>query len=150
MKKKVSLFSCLLLALSMLLVFCGCSSYGGIKSAFEKEGYEEAELSQEIKAFYENSEEYQKISAVVKIHVMQKKPTGEGLLGDLANKLTISVIAEFNSTEDMEEALKAHVTAEDAKNVYEELQKLDVVSGNCFLLYSTPGSNGAKIFKDTK
>lgn len=134
----------------MLLVFCGCSSFGGIRSAFEKAGYEETEMSEEIKALYENSEEYKKISEAVKIHVMQKKPTGEGSIGDLFNQLTVAVIAEFNSTEEMEQALKDHVTDQDAKNIYDELQKLDVVSGNCFLLFYTPTSDGLKIFKNTK
>ena len=150
MKKKVSLITCLMLAAVMLLVFCGCSSFGGIKSAYEKEGYEEAEVSQEIKALYENSEEYKKISEVVKIHVMQKKSTGESVLGDLANKLTVAVIAEFNSNEEMEQALKDHVTDADAKNVYDELQKLETVSGNCLLLFYTPATKGLEIFKNTK
>lgn len=144
MKKKSLLFSCLLLAVGMLLVFCGCSNYGNVKSAFEKNGYEEVQASDEVKALYENSEDYKKISEVVKLHIMQKK--GEGLL----SQLNVAIIAEFNTNKDMEEALKAHVTQQDAENIYEELQKLDTVSGNCFLLFYTPLTDGGKIFKETK
>ena len=148
MKKKGLLFSCIVLAVSMLLVFCGCSSYGGVKSAFEKEGYKETEVSETVKKLYENLEEYKQISKVVKLHILQKESTGEGL--DSFNMFNVAVIAEFNSTEEMEEALKSHVTAEDAKSIYDELQKLDVVSGNCFLLYAAPGTKCAEIFKGTK
>ena len=148
MKKKGLFFTCLLLAVTMLLVFCGCSSYGGVKSAFEKEGYKEVTASETVKKLYEDSDEYKQISRAVKLHILQKESTGEGL--DFLNALDVAVIAEFNSTEEMEDALKSHVTAEDAKNVYDELQKLDVVSGNCFLLYATPGTKCAEIFKGTK
>ena len=41
--------------------------------------------------------------------------------------------------------MKKHVTAEDAKNVYDELQKLDYVNGNCVLV-----SGDRDIFKGTK
>ncbi len=149
MKKNCMLFSCLLLAVSMLLVFCGCSAFGGIKSAFEKAGYEEVGLSDEVRSFYENTEEYKKISDVIKIHIMQKKSTGDAL-GDILDKLTVAVIAEFNSNEEMEQALKDHVTDNDAKNIYDALQKLDNVSGNCLLLFYTPLTDGATIFKSTK
>lgn len=144
MKKRGFLLVCVLLAAGMLLVFCGCSSYRGVRAAFEKEGYEEADLSDDVKDLFEDGEEYKKISGIVTLHVLQKK--GSGLLDAFA----VVVIAEFNSTEEMEDALKDKVSDQDAKNVYDELQKLDVVSGNCFLLFYTPATKGLEIFKKTK
>lgn len=148
MKKKSLPLLCIALAVMLVAMLCGCSAYGGIHSAYEKAGYEEVELSDEIKSLLENSKDYQNISEVIKLHVLQKKSASEGL-GNLFDDFDVVVIAEFNSNETMEEALKSHITAQDAENIYEELQKLDYVSGNCFLLLATTQA-GETVFKDTK
>lgn len=148
MKKRNIFISCLLLVGVMLFALCGCSAYGGIKSAFEKEGYSETETSEELEQRYKDDETYRKIADVVTLHVMQKQSDGEGL-GSLFDRANFAVIAEFHSNEDMENALKDLVSAEDAKNIYDELQKLPVVNGNCFLLFAT-SMDAQTIFKNAK
>ena len=59
------------------------------------------------------------------------------------------MIAEFNSTEEMNELMKKHVTQEDAENIAEAIQQLDNVSGNCVLLFYS-SKKGYEIFKGTK
>ena len=139
MKRFISVLACVMLAVVTAVSLCACSTFGSVKKAYEKEGYEEVEVSDEAKKQYENSEDYKKIKDVVTIHIFKK-----GLL-------EWAIIAEFKSTKEMEEALKEHVTAEDAKNIYDELQKQPYISGNCMLLnylLITPGAY--EIFKSTK
>ena len=134
MKKKIlTVVSALVLVVVMLASLCACgSSWNGIKKASEKEGYEETEASSVesslVKTFLgEDAEE------AVTIHVMKKG-------------LSVAVIIEFKSTKKMEEMLADKVDKEDAKNIYDELQKLDFVNGNCVYV----GLAGADIFKSTK
>lgn len=140
MKKRIiTIFTSLALVAVLLATLCACgSTWGSIKGAYKDEGYEEVEVSEEVKKLYENNEDFKAASDTATIHVMQKSP------------LDVVVVLEFKGNKEMEEALKKHVTKEDAENVYEELQKLDVVNGNCFLLYATPLTKGAEIFKGTK
>lgn len=139
MKKKSLFVTCLLLALSLIAMLCACSSFGGIRSAFENAGYEEVDLSEELQSILNAGDgEYEQISDVITLHTFKGKSI-----------LDVAFIAEFNSTEEMEKALKDHVTAQDAQNIYDELQKLDTVNGNCFYLFGT-NSESLKIFKGTK
>lgn len=140
MKRKIfAVFTSLTLVVVLLMALCACgSTWGTVKSAFEKYEYEEIEPSDEAKALYENNEDFKAAVDTATIHVMKK------------GTLTFAVILEFKSNADMEEALKKHVTKEDAQNIYEELQKLDQVNGNCFLLAYTPLTDAGNIFKSTK
>lgn len=140
MKRKiVTVFTSLALVAVLLATLCACgSTWGSIKGAYEDGGYQEVEVSDELKKLYENNEDFKAAVDTATVHIMQK------------SLLDVAVILEFKGNKEMEEALKKHVTKEDAENVYEELQKLDVVSGNCFLLYATPLTEGANIFKGTK
>lgn len=135
MKKKLgTLIAAVTLVAVMLVGLCACSSaWGSIKSAYEKAGYTETEatdLQEQLveTLFGEDAEQ------ALTVHVMKK------------GALEYAVIVEFKSTKKMEEMLKDHVTDQDAKNIYEELQKLDVVNGNCFYC----GISGADIFAGTK
>ncbi len=138
MKKKLGLIvSAMALIVVMLVSLCACgSTWGKIKSAYEKEGYEETDAEATQTAIIEGIFGKDKESAFT-VHVMKK---GDGLIASVA------IIVEFKSTKEMEEMLKDKVTAEDAKNVYDELQKLDTVNGNCFFC----GVAGGDIFKGTK
>ncbi len=138
-RKLLAIFTSLTLVAVLLTALCACgSTWGSIKGAYENEGYEEVEPSDEMKEFYENNEDFKAAADTATLHIMRKQT------------LTIAVILEFKSNDEMEEALKKHVTKEDAENIYDELQKLDTVSGNCFLLFATPLTNAAEIFKGTK
>lgn len=152
MKKFLSVLACALLIAMTTTALCACggNTFGKIKSAYKKAGYEEVQASEEIQKTLESQEEYQKIKEVVDIHYFQKKSDEDsGVLGGLFDKLNIVIIAEFHSTKDMEEFLKDQVSEEDAKDVYDELQKLPTVNGNCFMIFATT-TDGSNIFKDTK
>ncbi len=135
MKRKIAtIVTSLALVVVLLATLCACgSTWGSIKGAFEKEGYEEVDISEDLKKLYESNEDFKAAGDTATIHIMKK------------SLLEVSIILEFKSNKDMEEALKKHVTKEDAENIYEELQKLDTVNGNCFLIVGD-----TKIFKGTK
>lgn len=142
MKKKLGVVvTAIALVAVMLFTLCACgSTWGKIKSAYEKESYTEIQLSDEVKALIENNEDFKAAQETATLHVLQK---GGSLIPGYV------FILEYKGNKEMEEALKKHVTKEDAENVYEELQKLDTVNGNCFLLLST-ATDGTSIFKGTK
>lgn len=150
MKKKLAVIvTSLALFVVMLATLCACSSYGSIKSAFKKEGYVETELSDTYEKDVTEimGEDY---NNTVTVHCLKKEADEDsGLIGAVAGTVGYVVILEFKSDSDMAEYLKDEVSAEDAKEVYDELQKLDTVNGNCFLLVSVL-SEGYTIFKSTK
>ena len=149
MKKRLSLiFSSLALLLVMIVTFCACSTYGSVKSAYKKAGWEETEISDTYKKavtdmFGEEAAE------TLTIHVLKKKVTDDMSPTEKAEaSLSYVVIAEFKSTKEMEEQMKKHVTAEDAKELAEKIQKLPNVSGNCVYVAGTMKAN--EIFQSTK
>lgn len=134
MKKKLfATLSALALVVVMLVGMTACgSAWNNIKKAYEREGYEETEVSsihtELVKMTYgEDAEEF------VTIHAMKKG-------------LEYAVIIEFKSTKKMEELLANKVDDDIAEDIYEELQKLDIVNGNCVWV----GLAGLSIFKSTK
>lgn len=152
MKKLLTVLACAMLIAITTAALCACSgnTFGKIKSAYNKADYNEVSTSEEIQKTLEAQPDYNKIKEVVDFHFFQKDSGDDsGILGGILDKLDIAIVAEFHSTKDMEDFLKDHVTAEDAKNVYDELQKLDEVNGNCFLLFATT-KDGRDIFKGTK
>ncbi len=126
MKKKLGMIlSSLALVVLMIATLCACSTFGGIKKAFEKEGYKESEdvpAAQEsiVKGIFgEDAEDY------LTIHVFTKS-------------LSVATIVEFKSTKEMEKKLKELVEDETIggyiKQSIENLQKCDIVNGNCVLV----------------
>lgn len=150
MKKKLSLIiTSVALMLIAIVTLCACSTYGSVKSAYKKEGYEEIEISEEYKK-YATDMFGEEAADVITLHVLQLSVDDDASLADKAAAATSTVvIAEFNSTEDMEENMKKHVTAEDAKEISEKIQQLDTVSGNCVYVFSL-SSKSFDIFKSTK
>ncbi len=151
MKKKFGIvFAALALVVAMVATLCACSNYGTVKKAFEKEGYEEVEISQEYKDTVAEfvGEEY---ADKVEIHVLQKKSDDSSILGGALSALDVVVIVEFKGDKDMVDSLKDkfNISEEDVKDAYNELQKLDNVSGTCVLVIGT-NPNSAQIFKGTK
>lgn len=126
MKKKLAMiFSSVALIAVMIAVLCGCSTYGGIKKAFENEGYTESESvttaqKEAVTAIFgEDCEDY------CEIHVFTK-------IGSVAT------VVEFKSTQEMQEKLKE--LADDPtiggyiKQTIDNLQECDIVNGNCILV----------------
>lgn len=139
--KKKSLLVTLVLVLAALFALAGCSSFTGIKSAYEKAGFTESEdaktYQSEIKAAL--GEDYQDICTV---HVFTK--TGEGVLGVLEG--AAAVILEFNSTKEMEEQIEK---SETLKGLIKDVSTSSRVSGNCVLLVAV-GADAESTFKNTK
>ena len=50
MKKKSLLLTCAALLAVMIMLLCGCSSYGGIKASYENAGFTESELTEAIQS----------------------------------------------------------------------------------------------------
>lgn len=126
MKKKLGLiFSSLALVVVMIATLCACSTFGGIKKAFEKEGYKENEdvpaaQEQIVKGIFgEDADSY------LTVHVFTKS-------------LSVATIVEFKSTKEMEEKLKEladdEVIGGYVKQSIDNLQKCDIVNGNCVLV----------------
>ena len=154
MKKKLSVIvTSLTLLVVMLVTLCACSSYGSIKSAFKKEGYVETELSDTYEKYVTDlmGSDYKN---TVTVHCMKKESSdNDGLIGAIASSVGYVIIIEFKSDSDMAKSLKGELkneaSAEEAKEVYDELQKLDTVNQNCFLVFSVL-PEGYSIFKSTK
>ena len=144
MKKSIKL-----IALMMALVFCtlalvSCSSFGSIKSNFEKNGYalqnEDNEPTDTI--------ELEDGTITYTIHTFQKEASDDednGLLGDIAGALgealSTAIVWEFASEGDLE---KAMAEDEDIKAVLEDAQESRFVNGNCILMTINP--DAVKIF----
>ena len=141
MKKKSLLFTCILLTVSMLLVFCGCSSYGGIKSAYEKEGYKEYEITDVIKeAFNLKDEDIQDSKAA--IHFLSTAEIGKDdnvlvLLAKVATSKS-AIVWEYKDVDALQEVYKEKLSKEEQENfdkLWAEYQKLPTVNGNCILVW---------------
>ncbi len=141
MKKRHILLSCTLLVASLLLLLCGCSSYTGIRTAFEDAGYIENEslgaYQQEVAAAIGSD-----FDDVCTVHLFTRAATGLGDIGQMA----VALILEFHSTDEMNRQIEA---SETLKGLIKDVQTSDYVSGNCVLLVNF-GSDTLDIFKSTK
>ncbi|HBJ18723.1 MAG TPA: hypothetical protein DDY70_03120 [Clostridiales bacterium] len=131
MKKSLKVLSLVRVLVMAVLSLASCSKYNALKSAFEKEGYEEnadlESMSQSIK------EEMEKDDLAVNLHLLTKKGT-----------LSSALIVEFKSTEDMKKAYDDSATIrgfiedvssnEDAKEFQKALEDTGYAKGNCLVL----------------
>ena len=131
MKKSMKILSLVLVLVMAVLSLASCSKYNALKSAFEKEGYEEntdlESMSKSIK------EEMEKDDLAVNLHLLTKKGT-----------LASALIVEFKSTEDMKKAYDDSATIrgfiedvssnEDAKEFQKALEDTGYAKGNCLVL----------------
>ena len=129
MKKLTKILS-LILALAMAISLVACAnSYGKIKRAFEKAGYEVIE-TEETANWEEWTSEYG-----CKVHYFQKT---EGILKQPA------IILEFKATDDMLDLYKNNEEVrvflqdasnnEDAKEFYNSLVEKGYANGNCMVI----------------
>ena len=132
-KRSITVVLVALIAAIAITLLCGCSSYSKIRRAYEVEGYSESENVEEyqtkiVEALGEDFED------VCSVHLM-------------ADGLKVALILEFKSTQEMEDAINE---SESLKGLISDIQKSDYVSGNCVLLFYTPLTDAADIFKSTK
>lgn len=132
MKKLIKVLAVALVgALAVLsLAACGSSTYGKIKSAFEKEGYKESEDFKSIMAPIEKQLEDADLS--VTIHILGKDIT------------KVAMILEFKSSKELDKQLSDNETL---KGMIKDAQKSNLVNGNC-LLIPTLSSEIMDIFKN--
>lgn len=156
MKKKLAaIFSSIGLILVMIATLCACSTYNKVLRAYKKANYEETDIAeiytQKVKEYFGEDTEN-----VLTVHVLKKNAKEDGTIGDqLEGAFGYVIIAEFNSTKEMDEKMKTRVKGmteeekEDAKKLAEEVQKLDNVSGTCVYIFGTT-TDGLTVFKSTK
>ncbi len=145
MKRKIAtIATALALVCVMLACLCACgSTWGKIKSAYEKAGYKESADLQTYQTQINNALGEDKDA--VTVHAMVR--TADGL--DLT-KIAFVAIIEFKSTDDMKKLVEEHEDLKDAlKGTYDDLQQSDAVNGNCLLLIPV-GTDALSIFKGTK
>lgn len=152
MKKKLSVVFALALSAVMLFVLCACgSTWGKIKSAYEKEGYTEIELSEEIKeALHLSDEDTEESDATVHFLTNAKVNDDDSTLELIAKLLTskTAIVWEYKNVEAVQKAYKEDLNEEQQEKfdeLWKEYQKSDKVNGNCILVIGD-----AEIFKGTK
>ena len=146
MKKKVfAVVTSLVLVVAMLMGLCACgSTWGSIKSAYEKEGYHELDVSDAIKetiekVFNVKEEDMEEPAAV--LHFMTTAEVSEDdSVAAIILKLGTSksaVIFEYKDLASLEKAYKEDLSEsekEKADELWAQYQELDTVNGNCVFL----------------
>ncbi len=142
--KKVLLIA-IVLVLAFSFVACG-SSYGKIKSAFEKEGYKESEKLESFMSSIKDSLEEDELA--VTVHYLYKLSEGGG-----------AFIVEFNSTNDIKKALnenealkekvEEYASSEEAQELYDKAKDAGIVNGNCVCIpFGLAPATYIEIFKN--
>ena len=142
MKKKfVTVVSLLAVVMAMLMLFSACSTYGKVKSTFEKAGYEVTDVSEERKTQLAD--------------LIGKENVDRADIHTFTKGLNYAVVLEYNNSEQLVKALKDvvefkefGVTEDDGKAAYDKLQKSDKVNGNCVVLFAS--IDGYSVFKSSK
>ncbi len=153
MKKKLTVLLCTVLSAVLLFALCACgSTWGKIKSAYEKEGYTEIKVSEKLRAAIEEQTDEKLEESDATIHFMTKaKINDDDSDAEILLKAFLSpftVVFEYKNVEAVQKAYKEELSEEEQKEfdkLWEEYQKSDIVNGNCILLIGD-----AKIFKGTK
>ena len=153
MKKKLTVLLCTVLSAVLLFALCACgSTWGKIKSAYEKEGYTEIKVSEKLRAAIEEQTDEKLEESDATIHFVTKaKINDDDSDAEILLKAFLSpftVVFEYKNVEAVQKAYKEELSEEEQKEfdkLWEEYQKSDIVNGNCILLIGD-----AKIFKGTK
>ncbi len=152
MKRKIAtIITSLTLVVVLLVTLCACgSTWGSIKSAYEKEGYHELTLSDKVKEKLGLTDEQTK-EADATVHflctaTLSEDPTITELAGLLTAKTAI--VWEYKNVDALKKAYQEDLSEsqqEKFDELWDEYQKSDRVNGNCILIVGD-----AKIFKGTK
>ncbi|MDY3845665.1 MAG: hypothetical protein SOZ62_01985 [Eubacteriales bacterium] len=134
--KNIVKITAMLLILSMAAVMLvSCSTFGSIKSNFEKNGYEYVEIkddASEDEAKQANtivaSLEKGEISCTA--HLFKTKTNVNASVIEIVVP-SYAMVLEFKSDKELDEALADNETI---KGIIKDAQKSDVVNGNCLLI----------------
>ncbi len=146
MKKTVRLVSLALVTVMALLALVSCSSFGTVKSRFEKAGYTYVETE----ADKEKAENFNKVVASfddkevkVTAHLFETK---DAIIGAVS---VYALVLEFESNEALTKELSE---SETLKGFVKDAQKSDYIEGNCLLvpLSLTKAEDMIKTFKGEK
>ena len=138
MKTALKAIALSLVVIMSVLMLVSCSSYGGIKKAFEKEGWELVEDSETTKTIKTDDGEL-----TVTVHVFKQK--SESGLGGLVSGLLSATVWEFSSDKDLQKALDSN---DEIKALLKDASESDLVNGNCVLMTINP--KAVEIFASTK
>ena len=139
MKKFTKILALTLVVAMCVVMLVSCSSYGGIKRAFEDAGYTLQSADNEKTGEIKTDEG----TITYTIHTFQKE--GEGILGGITQGLSTAVVWEFSSDKDLAKAMSEN---EEMKGLLEDAQESQLVNGNCFLMTINP--DAVEIFNSTK
>lgn len=137
MKKKfATIFSSLALVAMLIATLCACSTYGSVKSKYERNGWTENEDCVKLQETLLKNALGEDYAQTCKIHALAKN-------GSILNYV---IILEFNSTDDMNKKIDE---SETLKGMIKDVQNSDFVNKNCILLFSMT-NEGREIFKNSK
>ncbi len=153
MKKKFAAIVATLLATVMLFALCACgSTWGKIKSAYEKEGYTELKISEKLHDAIEKQAGEKLDEADATLHFMTKaKISSDDSDAEILLKAFLSpfaIVWEYKNVEAVQKAYKEELNEEQQKEfdkLWDEYQKRSNVNGNCILILGDEN-----IFKGTK
>lgn len=150
MKKRGFFVCCMLLVAVLALALCGCSAYGGIKTAYEQAGYTEIELTDEIKRALNITDEENEDVATVHFFTNAKigddDSDAEIVIKIMASKFAL--IWEYKDVETLQNIYKEDLNEEQQQKfdeLWQEYQKSPRVNQNCILILGDE-----EIFKSTK
>lgn len=114
---------CMALVLVSLFALVSCSTFGGIKSNFEKNDYTYIELDEDNAIIKSITAELEAGEITCTMHLFSKN-------GQLIPKLAL--VLEFTSDKDLQKAI-AEDGSETLKGFLKDVQESDYVNGNCLL-----------------
>ena len=114
---------CMALVLVSLFALVSCSTFGGIKSNFEKNDYTYIELDEDNAIIKSITAELEEGEITCTMHLLSKN-------GQLIPKLAL--VLEFTSDKDLQKAI-AEDGSETLKGFLKDVQESDYVNGNCLL-----------------
>lgn len=152
MKKFTAILS-LVLSAALLFALCACgSTWGKVKSAYEKEGYSELKISEKLRAAIEEKTDEKLEDSDATLHFMTKaKINDDDSDAEVLVKAFLSpfaIVWEYKNVEAVQKAYKEDLNEEQQKDfdkLWEEYQKSDSVNGNCVLILGDK-----EIFKSSK
>lgn len=129
--KRFSKIMALLLVAVLAIGMAACSSYGKVKSAFEKAGYTEVEEMESATAAIKESLEKDADDALaLEMHILSK---GITFVFVLEFNATDDLIEFYNSSETAQGFVKDVTSNEDVKAFYNALVEAGYANGNCLV-----------------
>ena len=138
MKKSVKVIVAVMLMAVTALTFVGCSTYGSVKRAYEKEGYKQSEKIEEYNSAFKsiladllNEDKEEQYGVKTNVHLLVKEESGSALAVLTSDMV---VILEFDCSE---EKMKEYMNDEDMQYAYKKLIETGYVKGTCVYVFGT-------------